>query len=177
LSGHSRDAFEVPIAVEKGQTLQFRHSCHDEVHGAGAAMLSPLRELPLHLPRAIVCPVVDRHPSEQQAHVFDTLRAVCRRTSAEKEGCAVIRGRGQVTLPSHVRLQFGLREGDDLLIAVENGRIVLTPATLIPRDQAWFWTDRWQSGEREVDADLAAGRPGRAYSMATRSSWRRLPLA
>jgi hypothetical protein len=24
-------------------------------------------------------------------------------------------------------------------------------------DQAWFWTDEWQAGEREVDAELAAG--------------------
>ena len=23
--------------------------------------------------------------------------------------------------------------------------------------QAWFWTPEWQAGEREVDADLAAG--------------------
>jgi hypothetical protein len=25
-------------------------------------------------------------------------------------------------------------------------------------DQAWFWTDEWQAGEREADADIAAGR-------------------
>ena len=25
-------------------------------------------------------------------------------------------------------------------------------------DQAWFWTDKWQAGEREAEADLAAGR-------------------
>jgi antitoxin PrlF len=26
------------------------------------------------------------------------------------------------------------------------------------QDQAWFWTDGWQAGEREADADIAAGR-------------------
>lgn len=25
-------------------------------------------------------------------------------------------------------------------------------------DQAWFWTEAWQAGEREADADYAAGR-------------------
>ena len=25
-------------------------------------------------------------------------------------------------------------------------------------DQAWFWTEEWQAGEREAEADLVAGR-------------------
>jgi hypothetical protein len=25
-------------------------------------------------------------------------------------------------------------------------------------DQAWFWTEEWQAGEREIDARIAAGR-------------------
>jgi hypothetical protein len=25
-------------------------------------------------------------------------------------------------------------------------------------DQAWFWSDEWQAGEREAEADVAAGR-------------------
>lgn len=27
----------------------------------------------------------------------------------------------------------------------------------IPADQRWFWTERWQQREREVDAHVAAG--------------------
>lgn len=27
----------------------------------------------------------------------------------------------------------------------------------IPKDQAWFWTDEWQAGEREVDEAIARG--------------------
>lgn len=81
----------------------------------------------------------------------------------EYPGRAIIRGRGQITLPAQVRLQLGLHEGDDLLVTVEDGRIILTPATLIPRDQAWYWTPEWQDGEREVDAGLAAGQAGRVF--------------
>jgi len=29
---------------------------------------------------------------------------------------------------------------------------------VIPRDEAWYWTERWQEGERQADADIAAGR-------------------
>jgi len=30
--------------------------------------------------------------------------------------------------------------------------------TQLNPDQAWFWTEEWQAGEREADADIAAGR-------------------
>lgn len=29
---------------------------------------------------------------------------------------------------------------------------------VVTSSQAWFWTDDWQAGEREADADLAEGR-------------------
>lgn len=29
--------------------------------------------------------------------------------------------------------------------------------TEIPASQAWFWTEEWQAGEREADAEIAAG--------------------
>ncbi len=28
----------------------------------------------------------------------------------------------------------------------------------VPKDQAWFWSKKWQRGEREANADLRAGR-------------------
>lgn len=34
----------------------------------------------------------------------------------------------------------------------------------IDPDQAWFWTPEWQAGEREADADIAAGRGTRYRS-------------
>ncbi|MFC7481787.1 AbrB/MazE/SpoVT family DNA-binding domain-containing protein [Luedemannella flava] len=41
-------------------------------------------------------------------------------------GRAVLRARGQVTLPAHVRTELDLHDGDDLLVTVEAGRVVLT---------------------------------------------------
>jgi hypothetical protein len=37
----------------------------------------------------------------------------------------------------------------------------LRPQKVIDASQAWFWTEEWQAGEREADADRAAGRSER----------------
>lgn len=34
-------------------------------------------------------------------------------------------------------------------------------------DQAWYWTEPWQQGEQEADADKIAGRVSRRYTSAT----------
>ncbi|WP_344172789.1 AbrB/MazE/SpoVT family DNA-binding domain-containing protein [Pilimelia columellifera] len=71
---------------------------------------------------------------------------------------APLRERGVLTIPQSVRDQLQLRAGDNLLIDVQDGRITLTPAALVARDQAWFWTPEWQAKEARADEDLAAGR-------------------
>jgi hypothetical protein len=44
--------------------------------------------------------------------------------------------------------------------AVEGTAVLLQRVSRgeIDPDQSWFWTRVWQEGEREADADLAAGR-------------------
>ena len=70
-----------------------------------------------------------------------------------------IRSNGQITLPASIRHQANLKEGDALeAIIDEDGAIRLVPQVLVERSQAYFWTERWQEGEREVDEDLHAGR-------------------
>lgn len=73
-----------------------------------------------------------------------------------------IRPKGQITLPDSIRRQVHLEEGDYLEVAVEEGAIVMRPKKLIDADQAWFWTDAWQRGEREASDDIAAGRVRRS---------------
>lgn len=68
-----------------------------------------------------------------------------------------IRKKAQVTLPLSVRKELGIEEGDFLDIRVENREIVLRVKKLVDKDQAWFWTERWQKGEREADQDIRAG--------------------
>ncbi|MCJ7827020.1 MAG: AbrB/MazE/SpoVT family DNA-binding domain-containing protein [Demequinaceae bacterium] len=71
---------------------------------------------------------------------------------------ATIRTKGVVTIPQEVRRAVRLEEGDEVMVTIRDGEVVLTPATVIPRDQAWFWTPEWQAREAEAEADIAASR-------------------
>jgi hypothetical protein len=52
---------------------------------------------------------------------------------------------------------LGLRKGDHMLMRLVGHRVEMIPASLIPKDQLWFWTPEWQKKEREVDEALARG--------------------
>jgi len=65
---------------------------------------------------------------------------------------------GQITLPASVRKELSIEEGDLVEIEVMDERAVLMPKKLVDKSQAYFWTKRWQEGEREADEDIEAGR-------------------
>jgi antitoxin PrlF len=70
-----------------------------------------------------------------------------------------VRSNGQITLPTSVRRQAKLHEGDLLEVVVEeDGTLRLIPKMTIDRSQAYFWTRRWQQGEQEAEEDLTTGR-------------------
>jgi AbrB family looped-hinge helix DNA binding protein len=69
-----------------------------------------------------------------------------------------LRKKAQVTLPQAVREELGIKEGDFLQIQVRNGEIVLKVKRLVDKEQAWFWSERWQQGEAEAKRDIRAGR-------------------
>jgi len=69
-----------------------------------------------------------------------------------------IRRKAQLTLPLSVRRELGIEEGDYMDVQVRNGEIILKIKKLIDKDQAWFWTERWQKGEKEAEEDILAGR-------------------
>jgi len=64
---------------------------------------------------------------------------------------------GQITLPASVRKELGIEEGDLVEIEVMDERAVLMPKKLVDKSQAYFWTKKWQEGEREADEDIKAG--------------------
>jgi AbrB family looped-hinge helix DNA binding protein len=68
--------------------------------------------------------------------------------------------RGTLVIPSEVRKELNLADGDPVSIRVDetNGKFEVIPQLSIDRSQAWFWTPEWQAGEREADEDLKAGR-------------------
>jgi AbrB family looped-hinge helix DNA binding protein len=64
----------------------------------------------------------------------------------------------QVTIPRRIARALRLKKGDHLLVCLEGQRLEMVPASLIPKDQLWYWTPEWQAKEREVDEAFARGR-------------------
>jgi bifunctional DNA-binding transcriptional regulator/antitoxin component of YhaV-PrlF toxin-antitoxin module len=75
-------------------------------------------------------------------------------------GFVAVQGRGLVALPAAVRQRLHLDERGAQVEITErdDGVLELRPALPIPADQRWFWEDRWQQRETEVDEHVAAGR-------------------
>ena len=66
------------------------------------------------------------------------------------------------------RARLASRNGETLAIAPEVAEVLadyLHRSLSEADEQAWFWSEGWQAGEREAEADLAAGRHGTFDSM------------
>ena len=75
-----------------------------------------------------------------------------------------LRPKGQLTLPDSIRRLAHIDPGDVLEVTVEDAGIVLRAKKLIDADQAWFWTEAWQRGERKASLDIRDGRVSPAGS-------------
>jgi bifunctional DNA-binding transcriptional regulator/antitoxin component of YhaV-PrlF toxin-antitoxin module len=73
-------------------------------------------------------------------------------------GYVGVQGRGVLALPAELRRRFHLDQpGAQVEITErEDGVLELRPALPVPADQRWFWTERWQERERQVDEHVAA---------------------
>ncbi len=71
-----------------------------------------------------------------------------------------VQSRGTLALPADLRKRHHLDEPGAQVRVVErdDGVLELHPLAAVPADQRWFWSDRWQKMEREVDEHVAAGR-------------------
>ena len=67
-----------------------------------------------------------------------------------------IQARGLLALPRDVRARHGLDSPGAQVEVVEreDGVIELHPHVAVPAAQAWFWSERWQQLEREVDGHI-----------------------
>ena len=69
----------------------------------------------------------------------------------------MLRAKGQLTIPVEIREATRLEEGDPVEVEIVPEGILLRPMKVIDATQTWFWTPEWQAGERQADAELAAG--------------------
>ena len=80
------------------------------------------------------------------------------KTKSLLEEAVRLGAKNQVTIPHRISKALRLRKGDHMLMRLVGGRVEMIPASLIPKDQLWFWTPEWQKKEREADDDIARGR-------------------
>jgi bifunctional DNA-binding transcriptional regulator/antitoxin component of YhaV-PrlF toxin-antitoxin module len=67
-----------------------------------------------------------------------------------------IKQKSQVTIPMALLKKLKLKIGDKLDIIEKNGKLIITPVVVIPRDQEWYWSKEWQEKERKADEELKA---------------------
>ncbi|CAM5249491.1 hypothetical protein GCM10010329_08220 [Streptomyces spiroverticillatus] len=79
---------------------------------------------------------------------------------------AQLREKNQLTLPREVRQALHISAGDDVDFVIgPDGAVRLMGLRTVPAEQAWFWENEWQTGEREASAELARGE-GTVYGSA-----------
>ena len=66
--------------------------------------------------------------------------------------------KGLLTLPKKVRDTLGIIPGDTVDVSVRDGEVVLRPVRVIPKSQAYFWTDKVQKRIKESEKDIESGR-------------------
>jgi AbrB family looped-hinge helix DNA binding protein len=68
-----------------------------------------------------------------------------------------LRQKSQITIPADILKALNLKTGDKLEFSVQEGKIVIQPVITVPKDQAWFWTEKWQEEERIVNEQIKNG--------------------
>ena len=60
----------------------------------------------------------------------------------------------QIALPKDVVKRLHLHVNDYLDIRVKDDKIIVEPQLVIPKDQAYFYTQEWQKEETEAQEDI-----------------------
>ena len=63
----------------------------------------------------------------------------------------------QITLPSKLRKNLRIAEGDYLEVEKQDSQLILKPVKMVPTDEAYFHTKEWQKGEAQADKDRKKG--------------------
>ncbi|OQY01317.1 MAG: hypothetical protein B6I26_04535 [Desulfobacteraceae bacterium 4572_130] len=77
-----------------------------------------------------------------------------------------VKTRHQITLPRVFREELNIKEGDYLEIIRQDDKLVIIPKTTIPKTQAYFWTKKWQKGEKQADKDIKQGNVSKVFNNA-----------
>ncbi|SCM78737.1 Transcriptional regulator, AbrB family [uncultured Sporomusa sp.] len=69
-----------------------------------------------------------------------------------------LKQKSQVTIPAELLKKMKLKPGDKLEIEEKEGRLIITPVAIIPRDQLWYYSKEWQTGEMQAERQIGEGK-------------------
>ena len=75
-----------------------------------------------------------------------------------------VQRKGQVTIPTRLRVQLGLADGDLIEARAHRGRIVLTPKLIVNREYTPAQRRVIDARLAKAEADIKAGRVSKAFS-------------
>ncbi len=70
----------------------------------------------------------------------------------------------QITIPLDIFTKLHLKAGDVLNISLKDNTVVLAPSRIIPKDDSWFHSRKWQEKEAQADENIAQGKVSRVYT-------------
>ena len=75
-----------------------------------------------------------------------------------------LKQKSQVTIPAELLKKMKLKTGDKLEIEEQEGRLVITPVVIIPREQLWYYSKEWQKDELKAEQQIREGKVSIATS-------------
>ena len=60
----------------------------------------------------------------------------------------------QITVPKNIRESWSLKIGDVVSFEIKNGQTILSPLAMVPKRQAYYWTDKTQSELKHAESEL-----------------------
>lgn len=64
----------------------------------------------------------------------------------------------QIAIPKEVCEKLHIQSGDQLVLEVIEGKLVLEPSIQVPRSQAWFWSSEVQEKVAKAEKNFKAGK-------------------
>ena len=72
---------------------------------------------------------------------------------------------GQLTIPAKIRKTLHIHDGDIVRFDVQNNQLIVTPVSIIDKDQGYFFTKKWQKAVKTSEKAIREGKYS-AYSSA-----------
>ena len=70
----------------------------------------------------------------------------------------VMNAEGRLTLPASIRREIGVTGDSPFEVEVVDGNVLLRPAVVVPREDAWAYTAEHRALVARARADVAAGK-------------------